>query len=85
MNCICAPNDSKDTLKAFDDFKIKQQKCMKKCFLTCKCICKCMYILKVYSIRYTLKQNTKIPFDQNKPYKKCPLFFASSKSSQFYF
>ena len=81
MNCICSPNDSKNTLKAFDDFRLKQQKFMKKCFLTCKC----MYILKVYSIRYTLKQNTKIPFDQNKSYKKCPLFFASSKSSQFYF
>ena len=81
MNCICSPNDSKDTLKAFDDFKIKQQKFIKKCFLSGKC----MYILKVYSIRYSLKQNTKIPFDQNKPYKKCPLFFASSNSSQFYF
>ena len=26
------PNSLKDTLKAFDDFKNKQQKCMKSCF-----------------------------------------------------
>ena len=30
-------------MKAFDDFRNKQQKCMKKYFL----ICKTMYILKV--------------------------------------
>ena len=34
----------KDALKAFDDFKNKQQKCMKQCFL----VCKIMHILKVY-------------------------------------
>ena len=28
----------KDTVTAFDDYKNKQQKCMKKCFLTCKSI-----------------------------------------------
>ena len=38
----------KDILKDFDDFKNKQQKCMKEYFL----ICKCMYILKVYLIHY---------------------------------
>ena len=41
----------KDALKAFDDFKNKQQKCMKWVFL----ICKSIYILKVYSIQYTLR------------------------------
>ena len=77
----------KDTLKALGDFKNKQKNGMKYCFL----ICKSMYILKLYSIHYTLRQNTnlkKIPFGQNKvkPYKKCPLFsFASSNSPQFYF
>ena len=36
-----------------------------------------MYILKVYSVRYTLRLNTnvkKIFFGQNERYKKCPLF-----------
>ena len=33
-----------DTLKAFDDFKNKQQKCLKQCFL----ICKSIYVLKAY-------------------------------------
>ena len=51
-------------------------------------ICKRLYILKVYSIHYTLRQNAnvkKLPFGQNKRYRKCPLFsFASSISSQFY-
>ena len=77
--------DFNDTRKPFDDFKNKQQKCMKLCFL----ICKSMYILKVYSIHYTLRLNTdveKISFGQNKRCKKCPLFpFVSSNSSQFYF
>ena len=41
----------KDTLKAFDNFKNKQPKCMKQCFL----ICKSIYILKVYLIHYTLR------------------------------
>ena len=53
--------------------KNKEQKCLKQCFL----ICKSMYILKVYSVHYTLRWNTnlkKIPFEQNKWYKKCPLF-----------
>ena len=39
----------KDKLKAFDEFKNKQQKCMKYSFL----ICKSIYILKVYSVHYT--------------------------------
>ena len=37
-----------------------------------------MYIQKVYSMHYTLTQNTnaqKISFGQNKRYQKCPLFF----------
>ena len=50
----------KDTLKAFDYFRKKQQKCMKKCFSICK---KSIYILKVYSIHYTLKWNTFSIFD----------------------
>ena len=48
-----------------------------------------MYILILYSIHYTLRWNKnlrKIPFWQNKRYKKCPLFtFTSSNSSKFYF
>ena len=60
----------KDTLKAFNDFKNKQQKWMKKYFLMCKSI----YILKVYSIHYTLRLNTNVSFGQNRRYKKS-LFF----------
>ena len=41
----------KGTLKVFDDFKNKQQKCVKYCFL----ICKRIYILKVYSIHDPLR------------------------------
>ena len=41
----------KHNLKALEDFKSKQQEYMKQCFL----IRKNMYILKVYSIRYTLR------------------------------
>ena len=41
----------KDTLKAFNDFRNNQQKSTNKCFL----ICKSMYILKVYSVHYTLR------------------------------
>ena len=37
-------------------FKNKQQKCMKKYFL----ICKSIYILKVYSIHYTLRYNRNV-------------------------
>ena len=48
-----------------------------------------MYILKAYSIHYTLRQNTNVKessFGQNKRYKKWCLFsFTSSSSSQFYF
>ena len=39
----------KNMLKAFDDYKNKQKKCIS--FL----ICKSMYILKVYSIHCTVK------------------------------
>ena len=55
----------KDTLKAFDDFKTKQKNCMKQYFL----ICKSMYILNIYSMHYTLRENTnakKISFRKNK-------------------
>ena len=41
---------------------------------------KSMYILKVYSIHYTLRQNTnvkKISFGQNKRYKKCHSFISN--------
>ena len=41
----------KDTLKAFDDLKNKQQNCMKELFL----IHKSMHILKVYSTHCTLR------------------------------
>ena len=42
-------NDLKDTLKAFGDFKNKQQKCMKGCFL----MGKSMYIIKcIYNVHY---------------------------------
>ena len=41
----------KDTLKAFDGFRNKQQKCMKLCFMVSKNI----YIMKVFSIHYTLR------------------------------
>ena len=86
-NILCPRREKlfKDTLKAFDDFRNKQQKYVKYCFL----ICKSMYILKVYSIHYTLRLNTNLKkslFGQNKRYKKCPPFsFANSNSSQFYF
>ena len=67
-------NFVKDTVKALDDFRNKQEKCMKQCFL----ICKSMYILKVYQIHYTLRWNTnlkEIPMGQKKRYKKYPFFF----------
>ena len=42
----------KDTMKAVDDFENKpKKKCMKLCFW----ICKSVYILKVYSMHYTLR------------------------------
>ena len=40
-----------DTLKAFNDFKNKQQKCMKQCIL----ICKSIYIRKVSQLHFTLR------------------------------
>ena len=51
------------------------KKCMRWWFL----ICKGMHILKVYSIHYTLRQNTNVKkncFGQNKRYKNA-LFFLS--------
>ena len=42
-----------------------------------------MYFLKVYSIHYTLRQNTNfkiISSGQNKRYKKCPLFSFTTAS-----
>ena len=59
MFLLCKINFSfklKDTLKAFDDFKTKQQKCMKYCFLTCES----MNIPKVCSIHYTSRKNTNV-------------------------
>ena len=46
----------KDTLKAFDDFRNKQQNCMSNVFL----ICKSMYIPKVYSAHYKLRYDTNL-------------------------
>ena len=60
----------KDTMKAFNDFKNKQQKCMKQSFS----ICKSMHILKVYSIHYTFRWNRNIKKNSsghNKLYEKC--------------
>ena len=59
----------KDTLKAFKNFRHKQQKCMKQNFLTYKSI----YVLKVYSVHYTLRQNT----NMGKTLHKNALFFLS--------
>ena len=47
---LISKTDFRDTLQDFDDFRNKQQKCMKQCFF----ICRSMYILKVYSIHYAL-------------------------------
>ena len=64
----------KDALKTFDDFKNKQQKCMKKYFLICKSIC----ILKMYSIRCTLRQNIlkKFPSDNINGTEKAVYFLS---------
>ena len=43
-------------MKAFDYFKNNSQKYMKECFL----ICKSTYILKFYSIHYTLRLNKNV-------------------------
>ena len=43
----------KDTLKAFDDFRNKDQKCM--IFFFFFLISKSMYILKVYSVHYAVR------------------------------
>ena len=52
-------------------------------------ISKNIYILKVYSLHYTLRKNTnvkKLSFGESKQYNKCPIFsFVSSNSSQFTF
>ena len=48
-------------------------------------ICKSIYILKVYSISYTLRQNRNVKkffFRQNKRYKNVPFFFVSSNMLQ---
>ena len=66
----------KDTLKDFDDFTNKQQKCMEKY----------LYFESVFNALH-IKINTNIKkssFRQNKRYKNCPPYsFASSNSSQF--
>ena len=68
MNKLLHDTSLKDTLKAFKNFKHKQQKCMKQCFLTYKSI----YVLKVYSVYYTLTQNPNV-----KKLQKNALFFLS--------
>ena len=70
---------AKDTLKAFDDFKNKQQKSMKRCFLIYK-------RLFWKFIQYTISwdKTIKIYFVQNKRYKKA-LFFLSRAPSQHSF
>ena len=73
----------KDIQKAFHNFK-RVTKMYEVMFF----ICKILYIVKVYSIHYTLRKKTnfkKITFEQNERYKKYPLFsFVSSNSLQFY-
>ena len=78
MSTILLPR-IKDTLNAFDDFKNKQQKCMKKCFLICKDIYIYIYMSWKF-LQYVihcvktqiLKKNY---FGKNKRCKKCTLFF----------
>ena len=70
----------KNTLKTFDDFKKKQQKCMEECLL----ICKSIYLLKIYLIHYILQKNAnvkKIPSDKINVTKNA-LFFLSRTSAQ---
>ena len=69
-------------LTAFDGFNNKQTNKMFEVmfFLMCKSI----YILKLYSVHYTLSYSTnvkKIPFGQDKWYKICPLFSFTSSNS----
>ena len=84
--CLFPASILKDTLKAFVDFKNKQQSVWSNFFWYVKVsiLWKC-----IQCTINSLRQNTnikKIPFGQNKWYKKCPLFsFVSSNSSQFYF
>ena len=73
MNLI---NSLKDTLKAFDDFKNKQESSWSIVFWYGK-----VFILRKY-IQYTIywdktQMLKNISFGQNKWYKKCPLFFYS--------
>ena len=46
-------NIFKDILKAFDDFKFKQKKVYEVMFFDLYVLC--VYILKVYSMNYTLR------------------------------
>ena len=63
----------KDTLKDFDDFRNKLQKCRKQFFWYVEvCIFwKCIQ----YTIHWDKTNLIKVLFGQNKRYKKCPLFF----------
>ena len=56
MNQLLHDSGLKDTLEVFKNLKNKQQKRMKQCFLTYKSA----YILKVYSVRYTMSKNTNV-------------------------
>ena len=90
----------KDTLKAFDDFRNKQQNCMKihwyvkvydsfwyeSKFL----ICKSMYIPKVYSAHYKLRYDTNLQQQQKNSDKingteNAFFFLARAPTHQFYF
>ena len=80
-NCLTEKIFFTNTLKTFDDFKNKQQKCMKLCFL----IGKSINILKVFSIHCTLRYNTNVKTifsRQDKGYIKC-ISFPSSNSPQY--
>ena len=81
-----AINGLRIQLKAFDNFKNKQQKCRKLCFL----VCKSMYIVKVYLIHYILRKNTNVekefPLDKINGTKNAFIFpFASTNTWRFHF
>ena len=86
MSTILLPR-IKDTLNAFDDFKNKQQKCMKKCFLICKDIYIYMswkflqYVIHCVKTQI-LKKNY---FGKNKRCKKCTFFFRELELISFAF
>ena len=71
----------KDTLKAFHDFENKQKSVWSNVFWYVKYV----HSENVFNTLYIeIKHMLKNSFEQNKWYKKCPLFsFASSNTSQF--